>query len=215
MGTTVTGGRGEPHGVPAGRPVRSGPAPRSGQPVTRRPSPLLRLSDDDLAALSAEERNELARRLAALSAPASRTASRRRSPLRRWAPVVLGIGACLAMIPWIMRLAATLPDRYVTYHWSTTWVGFDSLLLVSFAVTAWATRRRGSAYQMATLVTATLLGCDAWFDVTTAASGADLTASLITAIAGELPLAAILIYLGFRSDAGRAAPARFPAGRPG
>ncbi|HKT05261.1 MAG TPA: hypothetical protein VJT31_37570, partial [Rugosimonospora sp.] len=96
----------------------------------------------------------------------------------------------------------TLPDRYVTHHWSTTWVGFDILLLISFAATgtaALAGRRRGHALWAATLVTATLLGCDAWFDVTTAGAGASLTDSVVTAAAGNLPLAAVLLLLGYRS----------------
>jgi hypothetical protein len=103
------------------------------------------------------------------------------------------------MIPWTLGLAARLPDRYVTNHWSATWVGFDILLLVSFATTSWTAWRRSPAAAAATAVTVTLLGCDAWFDMTTASTTADLMASAITAIAGELPLAAVLIYLTRRA----------------
>jgi hypothetical protein len=98
------------------------------------------------------------------------------------------------MIPWTLVLATTLPDRYVADHWSTTWVGFDTLLFISFATTAWAAWRHSRAVWAATVVTATLLGCDAWFDITTASTTADLITSAITA-AGGLLLAAMLIYL--------------------
>jgi hypothetical protein len=206
------------------------------------------ITDEHLAALSTDERERLARRLAALTlaaAPANPTtpptgpsaptpatapvpapvpapattpdttpapapaAGPPEAPtttpapsVRRWL-AVLTLAACLAMVPWTVRLAATLPERYVTQHWSVTWVGFDTLLLISFGFTAWATLRRSRSVWAATAVTATLLGCDAWFDVTTASTGADLVVSAITAAGGELPLAAALIYLARRPARGR------------
>ncbi|HEY2675056.1 MAG TPA: hypothetical protein VGJ07_32405 [Rugosimonospora sp.] len=174
------------------------------------------ITDEVLAALTGEERARLARRLAELAeadrAPAEQTRRRwaRRpgapgSARRRWL-AALAVGACAALVPWTARLATTLPERYVTQHWSVTWVGFDSVLLLSFAVTAWATLRAGRAVWAATAVTATLLVCDAWFDITTASTASDLTASAITA-AGELPLAALLVYLA-RHSAGTGHPLR-------
>jgi hypothetical protein len=124
--------------------------------------------------------------------------------LLRPGPAVLALAAALAMIPWTSLLAVTLPDRYVTHHWSVTWVGFDSALLVSFGVIAWAAWRRRAALLPATVVTATLLGCDAWFDVTTASTTSDLVASAVTAAVGELPLAAALIWLAARRPAATA-----------
>jgi hypothetical protein len=104
------------------------------------------------------------------------------------------MAASLAMIPWIFVLAATLPDRYVTNHWNITWVGFDVLELVSFAVTSWAAWRRHPAASAATVVSVTLLACDAWFNVTTISTTADLIATAVTAAAG-LPYAVALVYL--------------------
>jgi hypothetical protein len=51
----------------------------------------------------------------------------------------------------------------------------------------------------ATVVTVTLLACDVWFDLTTASTSADFMASAVTAVAGELPLGAALIYLARRT----------------
>jgi hypothetical protein len=112
---------------------------------------------------------------------------------RSWA-AALPLAASVAMVPWTVGLATRLPGRYVAHHWNATWVGFDTLLLISFAVTSWAAWRRSPAAVAVTAVTITLLGCDAWFDLTTASTVADLTASAITA-AAELPLAAALICL--------------------
>jgi hypothetical protein len=171
------------------------------------------ISDAQLRALTHEQRAHLARRLAALGAlapaalapaggrpapgPAERGPAAPGPRRRRWLAVV-AFGACVAMIPWTVMLAGSLPDRYVTLHWSTTWVGFDSLLMASFAITGLATWRHHRARWAAALVTATLLACDAWFDVSTASTVTDLVGSAITAALGELPLAALLIYLSLR-----------------
>jgi hypothetical protein len=156
------------------------------------------ISDAQLRALTSEQRAHLAHRLAALGTggTAAAVTTGTRWP-RRWL-ALLAFGACVAMIPWTAMLAATLPDRYVTPHWSFTWVGFDSLLIISFALTGLATVRHHPARWAAALVTATLLACDAWFDVSTAGTVPDLVGSAITAAAGELPLAAVLIYLAVR-----------------
>jgi hypothetical protein len=117
---------------------------------------------------------------------------------RRWA-ALLALAASLAMAPWTVGLATRLPHRYVATHWNLTWLGFDALLLVSFAVTAWATWRRGRPAVAATAVTITLLGCDAWFDLTTASTMSDAVTSAVIALAGELPLAALLGVLVLRA----------------
>lgn len=160
------------------------------------------ISDEQLRALTAEQRAQLARRLAALDdsgAGTGRGAAGRRSfwSRRLWL-AILAFGGCVAMIPWTVVLANSLPDRYVTLHWSTTWVGFDSLLMLSFAVTGLATWRHHRTRWAAALVTATLLACDAWFDVSTASTVPDVIGSAVTAAAGELPLAALLIFLAHR-----------------
>ncbi len=131
--------------------------------------------------------------------PTSTAAGRMR---HRWA-ALLTLAACVAMIPWTIMLATTLPDRHVTHHWSATWVGFDTVLLMSFAITSWTAWRRRRAVVAATTITVTLLGCDAWFDLTTATAGSDLMTSATTAVA-ELALAAVLVRLVRRNLAPRA-----------
>lgn len=177
------------------------------------------VTDAQLRALTAEQRAQLARRLAALdaldagldAAPGAGTPRRRsRWSRRRWL-AILAFGACLAMIPWTVTLANSLPDRYVALHWSTTWVGFDSLLMLSFAVTGLATWRHHRARWAAALVTATLLACDAWFDVSTASTVPDVIGSAVTAAVGELPLAALLVFLAHRGREAVGSADRVPA----
>jgi len=173
------------------------------------------ISDVQLRALTAEQRAHLARRLAALDSPkpvrpAGAAGRRFRWSRRRWL-AILAFGACVAMVPWTVMLANSLPDRYVALHWSTTWVGFDSLLMLSFAVTGLATWRHHRARWAAALVTATLLACDAWFDVSTASTVPDVIGSAVTAAAGELPLAALLIFLAHRGREAAGAAERVPA----
>ncbi len=93
--------------------------------------------------------------------------------IRLW----LTVGAAIALIPWIVYLAFTLPENYAAHNWRATWVGFDILLLM---------------FMIATAVLGVLLICDAWFDIMTAGPQ-DMLVSVLTAVLGELPLAAILI----------------------
>ncbi len=76
-------------------------------------------------------------------------------------------------------------------------VGFDVLLIVMFALTAYLALRRRQLLVMACFVTGVLLICDAWFDVTTA-SGRDLWLSAADAVFVELPIAALLIASSLR-----------------
>jgi len=118
----------------------------------------------------------------------------------RWhRPLVLtaSLAAVTAFAGWIAVLALTLPTRYVANHWNVAWVGFDVTLLVSLVATGWALARRRPWNGTAQMVSAVLLVCDAWFDVTTASGGATV---LSVALAGtlELPAAAALAWTATR-----------------
>ena len=71
-------------------------------------------------------------------------------------------------------------------------MGFDVLLLLFMAVTAVLGLLRRQLLVLTAFTTGVLLICDAWFDVMTAAP-ADRWPSVLTAVLGELPLAALLI----------------------
>ncbi len=147
------------------------------------------LSDAQIAAMSALERRELITRLERPLGellPASELARLRRVRL------AVMVGAIVGLLPWIVYLAITLPDKYIAHNWPTTWVGFDILILVFMAVTAVLGVLRRQLLVLTAFTTGILLVCDAWFDVMTAAP-ADRWLSVVTAVAGELPLAALLI----------------------
>jgi hypothetical protein len=147
------------------------------------------ISEDALRQMSREERAALSRSLAALDGelPSLNAGDQRR---RRF--VVLLTGASVGLIPWIVLLAITLPHRYIAGHWTVTWVGFDIVLLGCLALTAWLAWRRRQSVVIVAFTTATLLSCDAWFDVTTASGRADTIIAIASAVLLELPLATLL-----------------------
>jgi hypothetical protein len=139
--------------------------------------------------MSREDRAALSRLLAVLNdeLPSLSAGDERR---RRF--VVLLTAASAGLIPWIVVLAITLPHRYVAGHWTLTWVGFDIALLGCLALTASLAWRRRQSVVLFAFATATLLTCDAWFDVTTASGRADTTIAIASALLLELPLATLL-----------------------
>jgi hypothetical protein len=147
------------------------------------------VSDAHIAAMSAAERRELIQRLERpidelLPAPVLTRVRRVR--------LVLMVGAMIGLAPWIVYLAYSLPDKYVAHNWPVTWVGFDILLLLFMAATALLGLLRRQLLILTAFTTGVLLFCDAWFDVMTAGP-TDRTLSILTAVLGELPLAALLI----------------------
>ena len=152
------------------------------------------VSDAQIAAMSDAERHDLISRLERPLGellPASVLARMRRVRL------VVMTGAVVGLIPWIVYLSITLPDRYIAHNWTVTWVGFDILLLVFMAATAVLGVLRRQLLVLTAFTTGTLLICDAWFDVMTASPG-DRWLSIVTAVLGELPLAVLLIIGALR-----------------
>jgi len=99
---------------------------------------------------------------------------------------------------WAIFLALTLPGSHQARHWDAAWIGFDIGLIVALGVTAWAAWFRRQILVVAALVAATLLVCDAWFDVTTSLGTGDQALTIVTALLAELPLAGILFWIARR-----------------
>jgi len=150
--------------------------------------------EEELRRLTQPERQRLRRILADIDAQdrAGRNNNRRRA-------IILGviIVCCVVLAAWIGLLAATLPRYYRSGGWRGAWVGFDLALLAAFAVTGWASWRRRQLLIVCLVVLATLLCCDAWFDVVLNARTSGFWLSLVSALVVELPLAAAAI-LGAR-----------------
>jgi hypothetical protein len=151
--------------------------------------------EDQLREMGHAERHRLMRALAAIEnadSDADHVSSRRRA-----IALAVIIACCVVLAAWIGVLAVTLPRYYRAGGWRGAWVGFDLALLVAFAVTGWAAWRRRQVLIICLVVVATLLCCDAWFDVLLDARTKGFELSLLTALFVELPLAALAI-LGAR-----------------
>src|SRR5215469_16622483 len=153
------------------------------------------LDYQDLRRMSPRERLRLRQMLAELDAPDPR--GRLASQRRRTIVLALVIACCVALAAWIGVLATTLPRYYRAGDWRGAWVGFDVALLLAFAASGWAAWRRRQILIICLVVLATLLCCDAWFDVVLDARTSGFEVSLLSAVLIELPLAAVAI-LGAR-----------------
>jgi hypothetical protein len=114
-------------------------------------------------------------------------------------------GAGLALIPWLLVLARTLPSSAHAWNWSTAWVGLDTLEMLGLLGTGLLMLRRDIRYRLSAAATSALLLVDAWFDIVTSAPGADRLAAVVMAAALELPIAVLCAILATRGH--RASPA--------
>lgn len=113
---------------------------------------------------------------------------------RRRRRVLRQLGVCVVvLVPWTVYLAVSLPDRFEARHWPFVWVGFDVMLLVALASAGVAVWLRRQVLIPLSFVAATLLLCDAWFDVSLSWGKPDVWASAASAVLVELPLATLLI----------------------
>jgi len=108
---------------------------------------------------------------------------------RRRLAVLLGTVAA-GLVPWTLWLALSLPKQQVAHHYDLAWVGFDLALAAGIAATAWSALQRPRWLVPLASATATMLLCDAWFDVVTSPPGERIEAVLLAGLA-ELPLAAV------------------------
>lgn len=100
----------------------------------------------------------------------------------------------VALVPWTALLVMTLPTEHQVHQWSVAWAGFDVLLILALTATAVLGWRRHPAGILAAAVTAALLICDAWFDVSLDIGSPDIWGSAALALFVELPVATFLIH---------------------
>jgi hypothetical protein len=148
------------------------------------------IDEAELRRLTADERHQLARTLAAIDRPHPLMDPRLRRR-RRFGLVFMTI-CCVGLACWIAILIETLPGRYTSSHWQAAWVGLDIAELAGFAATAWAAWHQRQVVIFFMIITGTLLVCDAWFDLTLDFGSPGFTMSLVSALVVELPLAFLL-----------------------
>jgi hypothetical protein len=115
-------------------------------------------------------------------------------PGTRAVGLLLAVCAVL-LVPWIVHLADTLPDRAVSRHYALAWAGFDVMLLLALGSTAVLVLRRSLLMGAAATWSAALLVADAWFDVVTAPTRSQMVEALVLAAFVELPLAALCLWV--------------------
>ena len=148
------------------------------------------INEADLRELSAAQRRQLARSLAVIDYPdplLEVTLARGRK-----LGALFSIVACTVLVGWIIVLLFTLHRSFHSHYWRPAWVGFDIVLLFGFAATGWAFWRGRQIVIACLLVTATLLCCDAWFDVILDLGTSGQWVSIASALVVELPIAFLM-----------------------
>jgi hypothetical protein len=151
-------------------------------------------SAEDVEALSPRDRSLLARWLARSTQCNDVLLSR----ARRRVGLAMSVGGVVFLIPWIAELATTLPDHHSAQQWRLAWSGFDVALTAAFAFAAFAGWRRRQITITALTVLGVLLLCDAWFDLTLSWGTSEQTASILTGILLEIPVAILAFTLAHR-----------------
>ena len=115
--------------------------------------------------------------------------------LRRWlAPVFFLAG--LGLVPWTAYLILTLPGRHVqTGYYDVAWGGFDVGLAALLVATGAGLVRRRLWVQSTATAAATMLVCDAWFDVLSSRPGHEQLTALALAATAELPSAFVCLLV--------------------
>jgi hypothetical protein len=153
------------------------------------------INEAELRRMTRDERRELARILAAIDLPHPLHDPRLQRSKRLGLLVMTA--CCIALAGWIAILLLTLPERFTSSDWQAVWVGLDVAELLGFAATAWAAWHQRQVVIFCMIITATLLVCDAWFDLTLDYGSSGFTASILSALLAELPLA-FLLFAGAR-----------------
>jgi hypothetical protein len=111
---------------------------------------------------------------------------------------------------WAAWLGTSLPRDPLRQAWSTgyvgldnyslTWVGLDSLEILGLAACGLLFWRGSPGARTSALLAMPVFFLDAWFDILTSVSRADLLAALLMAALGELPAVAILGWIAWKAS---------------
>ncbi len=108
------------------------------------------------------------------------------------------IGTLSGLALWMVHLAFNLPESYRAQNWDVAWVGFDLFMFATLAITTWGIWKQRQIAIIGSIVSATLLVIDSWFDINTSQDGFDFSGALIAAFVFQLPMAFALIRFSRR-----------------
>jgi hypothetical protein len=143
----------------------------------------------EIAHWTPHERAQVARILDGL---VDRPAEDRDLRRRRWTMLLITGGGSLLLFPWVVYLSDVLPTAEYGGAWKLAWVGFDVMLALTLAGTAWLVWGRRSLAVVGLTASCALLALDAWFDVCLSWGTSEQWTAIITAIVINLPVSAIL-----------------------
>jgi len=122
--------------------------------------------------------------------------------------LIVVVAALLAC--WAIYLGSSLPPDPLAQHWSLTadigldnysltWVGLDCIEVLGLAACGLLFHRASPSARTVALLTIPVFCLDAWFDIMTSVSKADLITALVMAALGELPAALILSWVAWKA----------------
>ena len=115
--------------------------------------------------------------------------------LHRWL-VPLFFLAGVGLLPWTVYLIVTLPGRHLqTGYYDLAWGGFDIALAALLVATGVGLLCRKLWVQTTATAAATMLVCDAWFDVLSSNPGQERLVAIVLAVAVELPSALVCLLI--------------------
>jgi hypothetical protein len=104
--------------------------------------------------------------------------------------------AGLGLLPWTAHLIVTLPNRHLqTGYYDLAWGGFDVALAALLVATGAGLLRRRLWVQSTATAAATMLVCDAWFDVLSSQPGGERLIAIVLAVLVELPSALVCLLI--------------------
>ncbi|MGN6797764.1 MAG: hypothetical protein ACTHKS_06405, partial [Gaiellaceae bacterium] len=115
--------------------------------------------------------------------------------VRGWlAPLFFLAG--FGLVPWTLYLFATLPGKHLQAgFYDLAWGGFDLALALLFVATGVGLLGRRLWVQSTATATATMLVCDAWFDVLSSNPGSERLFAIVLALFAELPTAFVCLMI--------------------
>jgi hypothetical protein len=120
-------------------------------------------------------------------------------PAPRWLGYAFLV-CSVVLVPWTIYLYQSLPSRATADNWDVAWAGFDVALAAALLATAVGALRCAAWTQGAAATAATLLICDAWFDVMTSRTSHEFEMAMVMAIVAEGPLALLCVWVARNAE---------------
>jgi hypothetical protein len=120
-------------------------------------------------------------------------------PAPRWLAFAF-VASSMALLPWTIWLYDSLPSRATADNWDVAWAGFDLALAATLFATAIGALRGATWTQGTAASAATLLVCDAWFDVMTSRGAHEVLVAVVMAGIVEAPLALVCVWVARNSE---------------